>query len=92
MSITTSSRAASLATALVLSAALLLYPRILGARLGPVEHAVLPLLLLGVSGAFVSGLGYRPDNRVARAVLSPAAAWSLMTVGVALLALRRLAI
>ena len=91
MSITTSSSVASLAAAILLSAMLLVYPRILGTGLGPVEHAVLPLLLLGVSGAFVSGVGYRPDHRVARAVLSPAASWCLMGIGVAALALRRLA-
>lgn len=85
------SRAASLAAALSLSAVLLLYPRLLGSRLGPVEHALLPVLLLGVSGAFVVGLGYRPDNRLARAVLSPAVSWSLMSLGLAVLVLRRLA-
>lgn len=92
MSTTTSSRVASLTAAFALSAALLLYPRVLGPCLGPVEHAVLPLLLLGVSGAFVSGLGYRPDNRAARVVLSPAVSWGLMGIGIAVLVLRRLAV
>lgn len=91
MSITTSSRAASLTAALVLTAGLLLFPRILGGQLGPTAHAVLPMLLLGISGAFVSGLGYRPDTRLARVMLSPAASWVLMGGGVTLLALDRAA-
>ncbi len=91
MSIATSSRAASLAAALILTAGLLLYPRILGAQLSPMAHAVLPMLLLGISGAFVSGLGYRPDMRLARVMLSPAASWVLMGGGVTLLALERTA-
>lgn len=91
MSTTISFRAASLLVALGLSGGLLLYPRVLGNHLGPLEHAVLPLLLLGVSGAFVVGLGYRPDNRLARVVLSPAASWGLMALGVVVLVLHRLA-
>lgn len=89
MSTTTSARAASLAAASGLSAVLLLYPRILGSRLGPVEHSVLPVLLTGISGAFVFGLGYRPDNRVARCLASPAVTWGLMGFGITVLALRR---
>lgn len=91
MSIATSSRVASLAAALVLTVGLLLFPRILGAELGPMTHAVLPVLLLGICGAFVSGLGYRPDTRLVRVVMSPTASWVLMGVSLTLLALDRAA-
>jgi predicted membrane protein len=84
-------RPASLAAALILSAGLLLWPRILGPQLGPVEHSLLPVLLLGISGAFVSGFGYRPDHRLARILLSPIASWVLMGLGITVLALRGLA-
>jgi predicted membrane protein len=90
MSTTTSSRAASLPVALGLCATLLLYPRIVGTRLGTVEHSALPMLLLGVSGAFVSGLGYRPENRIARVLFSQGVSWGLMGFGIGILAIRRL--
>ncbi len=78
-------RTALLVAALGLSAALLTWPRLLGTKLGALEHAALPLLLLGVSAAFVAGFGFRPENRLARSVLSAPAAWALIATGMVLL-------
>jgi len=51
-------------------------------------HAILPVMLLGVAGAFVYGIGYSPDNRLLRMLFGPICAWS-MIVGGALLLLAR---
>ncbi|CAN5348566.1 hypothetical protein BH10PSE17_BH10PSE17_20060 [soil metagenome] len=65
-------RAVALGAALAGSALLTIYPRVLGSRLETVTHAALPLLLFGISAAFVIGVGYVPDRRWARAVFHPA--------------------
>jgi cyd operon protein YbgE len=80
-------RAVSLAAGLAISALLMLYPYALGTKMTPMLHSGLPLLLLGVSGALVHGVGFRPENRWLRMLFSPIAAWPLIAVGVALLAL-----
>ncbi len=80
-------RAVSLAAALALSAVLMLDPYALGTRMTPTVHSALPLLLLGVSAAFVHGVGFRPDNRVLRTIFSPVAAWPLIAAGSGLLAI-----
>jgi predicted membrane protein len=77
----------SLAAGLAISALLMLYPYALGTKMTPMLHSALPLLLLGVSGALVHGVGFRPENRWLRMLFSPIAAWPLIAVGVALLAL-----
>jgi predicted membrane protein len=50
-------------------------------------HAILPLLLTGMSAGFVYGLGMRPRAMAWRLVFSPLIAWPLMAFGwIALLA------
>jgi predicted membrane protein len=41
----------------------------------------LPILLLGVSGALVYGVGYRPDHKLLRMLFGPVCAWALMIGG-----------
>lgn len=79
-------RIVSLTAALAVSAVLMLYPYALGTRMTPMTHSALPLLLFGISAAFVHGAGFKPDNRVLRAVFSPVAAWPLIAAGIGLLA------
>jgi predicted membrane protein len=69
---------------------LFVYPLALGPQMGPREHTALPILLMGVSAAFVHGLGFEPETRLARWILGPVAAWIFIVSGVALLALPRL--
>jgi len=82
------SRTISLGAALVISAVLMLYPYALGTKMTPMLHTALPLMMIGVSGAFVHGFGFRPQARALAVLFSPIAAWPLMAVGLALLWVR----
>lgn len=81
-------RALSLAGAGAISLALTLDPFLLNGVPPLRLHAGLPLMMLGVSGAFAHGLGYRPSSRVIRALVAPATAWLLLVAGASLIALR----
>jgi len=81
VAIRTASFAAALATSLVLMLCPFLLRQVPEARL----HSALPVMLLGVAGAFVHGVGYRPDNRLLRILFGPACAWAMMTSGTFLL-------
>ena len=83
------SRALSLTVAAVLSLVLMIYPYALGHTMDWVTRTALPLLLFGVSGAFVHGIGYEPDNRFLRALFGAPVAWILIVLGIALLLIRR---
>ncbi len=50
-------------------------PFLVGPRLGPGDHGLLSLLMLGVAASFVHGFGYVPEHRVLRLLFSPAVAW-----------------
>jgi predicted membrane protein len=86
--VTRAIRTASFAAALTASLALMLFPFLLRHVPETRLHSALPLLLLGVTGAFVHGLGYRPDNRLLRMLFGPACAWALMIGGGWLLLVR----
>ena len=81
-------RAASLATAGAISFALMLDPYILNGVSAFRVHAGLPVLMLGASSAFAYGLAFRPSGRMARVLLHPALAWTLLGAGAALMALK----
>jgi predicted membrane protein len=74
-------QAASFIAALAASLALMLFPFLLRHVPATRLHAALPILLLGVAGAFVYGIGYRPDNRVLRVLFGPVCAWLLISGG-----------
>ena len=80
-------RTISLTAALAVSAVLMLYPYALGTRMTPMVHSALPLLLFGVSAAFVHGTGFRPDRPALRLAFSPIAAWPLIAAGILILAI-----
>jgi Cyd operon protein YbgE (Cyd_oper_YbgE) len=81
-------RAASLAVAGLASLALTLDPCLLNGVSATRIHAGLPLLMLGVSGAFACGLGFQPSGRISRALVQPALAWALLGAGTSLIVLR----
>jgi predicted membrane protein len=83
------SRALSLAAAAGLSLMLIIYPYALGHTMDRAAHAALPVLLFGVSGAFVHGIGYEPDNRFLRTLFSAPVTWMLIALGIALLLIGR---
>jgi predicted membrane protein len=82
------SRTISLGAALAISAVLMLFPYALGTKMTPMLHTALPLMMIGVAGAFVHGMGFHPNNRALAVLFSPVAAWPLMAIGLALLWIR----
>jgi predicted membrane protein len=78
-------RAISLVVALAASVTLMLFPFLL--RYAPQNrlHAALPVVLFGLAGAFVYGIGYRPDNKLLRILFGPLCAWLLIAGGAFLL-------
>jgi predicted membrane protein len=74
-------RTASFAAALAASLALMLFPFLLRQVPEIRLHAALPVMLLGVAGAFIHGVGFTPDNRLLRVLFGPACAWALMVGG-----------
>jgi predicted membrane protein len=81
-------RTVSLGAALIISAVLMLYPYALGTKMTPMLHTALPLMMIGVAGAFVHGFGFHPSARAFAVLFSPVVAWPLMALGVALLWVR----
>lgn len=81
-------RALSLASAGAISLTLTLDPFLLNGVPPLRLHAGLPLLMFGVSCAFVHGLGYRPSTRILGALVRAATAWALLAAGASLIALR----
>jgi predicted membrane protein len=78
-------RTASFAAALAASLALMLFPFLLRGVPETRLHAALPVMLLGVAGAFVHGVGFSPDNTLLRVLFGPACAWTLMVGGALLM-------
>jgi predicted membrane protein len=74
-------RTASFLAALAISAALMLFPFMLNGVPASRLHAALPIMLLGVTGALVHGIGYRPDHRLLRMLFRPICAWLMISGG-----------
>lgn len=74
-------RMLSLLLALLLAAAILVYPK----ALTHVSHGLLSLVMLGVSAGFVHGVGFVPQDKLWRWLFGPWLAWLLMLVGLWLL-------
>lgn len=83
------SRAFSLALALGTSFVLLLLPFLLTRRMNASAHIVLPFMLLGVSGAFVHGLGFKPRAPLWRWIFAPYVGWILIIGGIGWFAFQR---
>jgi predicted membrane protein len=79
-------RTISLVVAGSISLALMLDPYLLrGFSLSRI-HEGLPLLLLGVAGAFVHGFGHRAASTFMRALAHPMLSWALLGFGAAWIA------
>jgi len=81
-------RALSLALALTVTAFVIAFPRFFAQSMHEVPHGLLAALMLGMSLAYVHGVGYVPQRRWLRPLASPLAAWPLVGVAAALLAVR----
>lgn len=77
-------RAISLLAALVLMGLVTLLPSALTGDDGkPLDHTLLSLIMLGLSGGFVHGVGFVPRHPVPRWLFSPLLIWPLLTFGLA---------
>jgi cyd operon protein YbgE len=74
-------RALSLLLAIVLSGAILAYPK----ALAYTSHGLLSLVMLGLCAGFVHGVGFVPEHKLWRALFGPWVAWLLMGFGLWLL-------
>jgi predicted membrane protein len=72
-------RAISLLLASVASAGLLFLPAMRGGALSSAEHGLLAATLIVVCGLFVSGVGYVPEHRWLRPLLSPVLLWPALS-------------
>jgi predicted membrane protein len=81
-------RALSLALALSVTAVVVAAPRLFATSMHEVPHGPLALLMLGMSAAYVHGVGYVPRHRGLRPFAGPLVAWSFIGVAAALLAAR----
>ena len=77
-------RALSLVLALSVTAVVVAAPRLLAGSMHEVPHG----LLLGMSAAYVHGVGYVPRRRWLRPLAGPLVAWPLIGATAALLAMR----
>ena len=78
-------RTVSLLLSLAASAVLTVAPFLIARQMTPAGHAILPVLLLGISAGFVHGLGYVPRLFFMRALATPLFAWPLIAVPLLLL-------
>jgi len=81
-------RTVSLLLSLAATAVLTVAPFLVARQMTPAAHAILPVLLLGISAGFVHGLGYVPRLVFMRALATPLFAWPLIAGSVVMLMLR----
>jgi len=86
-----SAQAVSLVLAVTISGTLLVFPYLLGSPPAPRVHALLPILLFGLSAAWVHGLGFVPRRPLWRILFGPIVAWPLIAITALLIALTRMA-
>jgi predicted membrane protein len=83
-----SARFVSLALALAVTLVVTAYPRLFAHSMHDVPHGGLALLMIGMSLAYVHGVGYVPTTRWLRPLFGPLAAWALIALAAAMLAWR----
>lgn len=80
-SVRRTARPIAFGVALVASLSLMLFPFLLHGIDGTRLHTGLPVVMLGVTGMFVYGIGYIPDNKLIRVLFGPACASILIVAG-----------
>jgi predicted membrane protein len=78
-------RALAFLAALACSAVLMIVPFLVVRQMTPRVHAVLPVMLMGVTGLFAYGLGFAPRGAIWRWLFSPWVAWAAVIGGLVLL-------
>lgn len=80
----TLSRLISLTAAAAVVAVTVFYPRAIAVDGAHVPFGGFVLLMIGMSLAWVHGIGFVPKNPWLRRLFSPLAAWPLLVIGAAL--------
>ena len=80
----TLSRLISLTAAAAVVAVTVFYPRAIAVDGAHVPFGGFVLLMIGMSLAWVHGIGFVPENPWLRLLFSPLAAWPLLVIGAAL--------
>lgn len=80
----TLSRFISLTAAAAVVAVTVFYPRAIAVDGAHVPFGGFVLLMIGMSLAWVHGVGFVPENSWLRRLFSPLAAWPLLVIGAAL--------
>ena len=80
----TLSRLISLTAAAAVVAVTVFYPRAIAVDGAHVPFGGFVLLMIGMSFAWVHGVGFIPENSWLRHLFSPLAAWPLLVIGAAL--------
>lgn len=80
----TLSRLISLTAATAVVAVTVFYPRAIAVDGAHVPFGGFVLLMIGMSLAWVHGIGFVPENLWLRRLFSPLAAWPLLVIGAAL--------
>jgi cyd operon protein YbgE len=76
-------RVISFCLAVFLSTEILLFPQLFTDETGQPNHGILSLLLIGISAAFVHGIGFRPKPIALALLFSPLFCWPVMLFGLA---------
>lgn len=75
-------RALSLLLAAGLSLFILIWPRLIAESSSHIDHGMLSLQMLGISGCFVHGLGFIPHHPIPKWLFSPYCCWPMLLVSV----------
>jgi predicted membrane protein len=67
----------------------LIFPFLAATRPTALNQSVILIMLLGISGAFIHGVGFRIQNKWMASVTHPAFTWPLITAGAVWLFLLR---
>ena len=63
----------------------LVFPFVLGTQATGLNQSLLLVMMLGIIGAFIYGVGFRPAQKWLRALISPALTWPVMLLSCATL-------
>ena len=67
---------------IVLSIFILLLPQFIAKDVSELDHSLLSLIMLAMSGCFVHGVGFVPKNIFAKYLFSPYACWPIVGLAV----------
>jgi predicted membrane protein len=82
-------RGISLALAGIAAIIGLVFPFLAATQATAMNQSIILIMLLGISGAFVYGVGFRIQNKFLASITSPAVTWPLITAGAVCLFLLR---